>query len=60
MSVELSAIVFCAVGFVIILGGIIFAGLTWFLRRMEARFEKVYQRFDQLEQRFDEWDEKVA
>lgn len=46
MSVDLSATVFCAIGFVIILGGIIFAGLTWFLRCMEERFEI--------------WDEKVA
>lgn len=68
MSVEMITIVLVAVSFVIVLNGIIFAGLAWFLRRMnerfdkadelmDERFKKIHQRFDKLDQRFDELDQ---
>lgn len=49
MSAELVTLVLVGVGFVIIYGGIIFAGLAWFLRRMGDRFDKLDQRFDELD-----------
>ena len=41
-------IILVAVSFVIILNGIIFAGLAWFLRRMNKRFDELNQGFDEL------------
>ena len=48
MSVEMITIVLVAVSFVIVLNGIIFAGLAWFLRRMNKRFDELNQGFDEL------------
>ena len=47
-----------AAGFVITFYGLMFSGFTWFLHRMDERFEKLHRRFDKLEQRFEELDLK--
>lgn len=58
MSTEVTSMVLVAVGLVIALYGVMFAGFAWFLHRMDERFEKLHRRFDKLEQRFEELDAK--
>lgn|SRR5699024_5071537 len=56
MSTEVISMVFVAAGVLITLGGSLFAGLAWLLRRMEGLFAKVDQRFEKVDQRFQKID----
>ena len=58
MSAEVLSMVLVAAGVLITLGGGLFAGLAWLLRRMDERFDTVDRRFEKVDQRFDKVDER--
>lgn len=57
MSVEVLAIIIAAASLFVALGGGLFAGFTWMLRRMDERFVQaeasVNERFNKVDEKFD-------
>ncbi|HIY87035.1 MAG TPA: response regulator [Candidatus Yaniella excrementavium] len=60
MSVEMIATIITAVGLLATLGGGLFAGFAWVLRRMDEEFATVDKRFVQVDARFAQVDERFA
>jgi len=51
MSAEVISMILVAAGVLITLGGGLFAGVAWSLRRMEELFDKVDKRFEKMDER---------
>jgi len=60
MSAEVISMILVAAGVLITLGGGLFAGLVWVLRRMDERFDKVDERFEKVDARFEKIDERLS
>lgn len=60
MSAEMISTVLVAASVLIALGGGLFAGLAWVLKRMEHLFAKVDERFEKIDKRFDKVDARFA
>lgn len=69
MSVEMIAMIIAAASLLVTLGGGLFAGFAWMLRRIDEKFAKVDERFvqaeasvkaqfDKVDERFDRVDQK--
>ena len=54
MTVEVLAIIIAAASLFVTLGGGLFAGFAWMLRRMDERFDKVYKEFDKVREEMSE------
>ena len=62
MSVEVLAVIIAAASLFVGLGGGLFAGFAWMLRRMDERFAQaetsINERFNNVDEKFDKVDEK--
>lgn len=62
MSVEVLAVIIAAASLFVALGGGLFAGFAWMLRRMDERFAQaetsINERFNNVDEKFDKVDEK--
>ena len=62
MSVEVLAVIIAAASLFVALGGGLFAGFAWMLRRMDERFAQaetsINERFNNVDEKFDKVDKK--
>lgn len=60
MSVEVLTIIIAAASLFVALGGGLFAGFAWMLRRMDERFDKVDDKFEKVYKEFDKVREEMS